>query len=506
MKITLSSNLPIQLSSETDAFGTLKKADVIKSFLETTELEDNKMFVLYGGWGSGKTTIMDYLLDNLDPDKYVRIKFEAWKYEKDENLILSLIEYLVEKAGISAEDIAKELIDVFSVALKGFAKGATIKIPGLFSYDFSKPIEAAEEDLQKEKNKPVSLHEANKKLQEQFIKVEEKILGKREIKDGKKTIVFIDDLDRCEPENVLNLLSALKLFFTFGNNTIFFCGIDKYAVQQAVQTKYSGVIKSEEYLEKVFDISFNMPLSFDTELMLKKYFPGKIDDTNSHASFLSKFLKQIGFTTPRHIKKLLNKYDVLRSFKNNDAVNEEYQSLIPDILTGNSGNHVETLFTLYMIVLFEFYPEKFNEIKGFGKKTDLYAKLLANTNVDGSRSREVIMTGAYDQIEQRIGIRDRSLQEIKLDFKTRKNKEIDGITQLLIDLSLVFTPVKISSFEVYYRNYRHHLKQFESKENTVLVNFCYFLGENQNLIFETDDELTPDYPIYKYFEMVETLL
>jgi len=54
MKINLSSNLPIQLTSQSDAFGTFKKADVIKSFLETTELRDNKMFVLYGTWGERK--------------------------------------------------------------------------------------------------------------------------------------------------------------------------------------------------------------------------------------------------------------------------------------------------------------------------------------------------------------------------------------------------------------------------------------------------------------------
>lgn len=504
MKITLSSNLPIQLSSETDAFGTIKKADAIKSFLETTDLKNNKMFVLYGAWGSGKTTIMDYLLDNLDPNKYKGIKFEAWKYEKDDNLIFSLIDYLVEKTGISGKEIAKEFINTAFVVLKGFAKGITFQVPGL-SLDASKLFENLEEAQKKEESKPISFYKMNKKLQDLFLKVEKEILGKAEIEKGKRTIVFIDDLDRCEPENILNLLSALKLFFTYGNNTIFFCGIDKKAVQQAVKTKYSGVIKSEAYLEKVFDLSFNMPLTFDAEIMLKNYFPGKIDDTNSHASFFSRFLKQIGFTTPRHIKKLLNKYDILRSFKNNESVSQVYQALIPDILTENSGNHVETLFTLYMIVLFEFYPEKFNEIKRFGKKTHLYANLYIEAN-EGKGKQSTRIEGAYDFVEKRIGIRGKSLQQIKVVFNDNKKNNVFGGTELLNDLSLMFTPINISAFNFYDKNYRHHLKQFESKENTVLVNFCYFLGENQNLIFETDDKLTPDYPIYKYFEMVETLL
>jgi len=458
-----------------------------------------------GHGGSGKTTVMDYLLHNLD-DSYRGFKFEAWKYEKDDNLIFSLIEYLVCEAGISGEEIAIEIIKMAGVALKGYAKGLTLQIPGIASYDFSKPFEAIEESAQKEKDKPLSLYETNRKFEEQFLKIEKKILGKKEVEEGKKIIVFIDDLDRCEPENILNLLSALKLFFTYGNNTIFFCGIDKDAVQQAVMTKYSGVMKAEEYLEKVFDVSFSMPLNFDVELMLKKYFPGQINDSITYASFLSKFFTQIEFTTPRHIKKVLNKYEILRSYKNNDSVNQDYNALVPDILMDGSGNHVETLFTLYMIILFEFYHEKFTEIKGFGKKTDLYANLLVNLNEKGGASREARMSAAYDQMENRLGIRGFSLHEFRERYNAKKKIGDTEATDLLINLSLVFTPINISTFEIYNRNYRHHLKQFESKDNTILVNFCYFIGDYQNIIFETDHELTTDYPVYRYFEMAETLL
>lgn len=508
MEITLSSNLPIKLTPENDAFGTLKKADVIKSFLETVDLKENKMFVLYGAWGSGKTTIMDHLLENLDPDKYQGIKFEAWKYEKDDNLIFSLIDCLLAEAGISAKKIAKDFINTILITTKGFAKGVTIKLPGL-SFNASKPIEALEEAIEKEENKTASLFEINKLLQEQFLKVEKEILGKAGVEKGKKTIVFIDDLDRCEPENVLNLLSALKLFFTYGNSTIFFCGIDKEAVQQAVRTQYEGVIKSEEYLEKVFDISFNMPLSFDSYKLLEHYFQGEINlanRTTPYASILNNFFKQLEFTNPRHLKKVLNKYEVLRSFKASPDLNSEYQRLIPDILINDSGNIVETIFTLYMIILFEFFPDRFKEIKNFPEKTDKYANLYADV-MPGGKDRKTKMNHAYPTIEKRMEIRNKSLLDLSNAFNTFTTPELRNEKIILIvNLSLVFAPVNITAFDLYDENYRDHLKQFEGKDNSVLVNFCYFIGENQELIFNSGADLTPDYPITKYFDMAETLL
>ena len=58
MKANLSSNKELENYKEQDTFNFITKADAIKSFLEFSldSLNDNKMIVLYGDWGSGKSS------------------------------------------------------------------------------------------------------------------------------------------------------------------------------------------------------------------------------------------------------------------------------------------------------------------------------------------------------------------------------------------------------------------------------------------------------------------
>lgn len=98
-KPRLLSNLPIEdLTSETDYLGIIDKGDLIKTFLigNKDQFNEIKMFSLYGEWGSGKSSLMKYIEKELKAD-FNTFFFEAWEYEKDENLAMSLLEYITSK-------------------------------------------------------------------------------------------------------------------------------------------------------------------------------------------------------------------------------------------------------------------------------------------------------------------------------------------------------------------------------------------------------------------------
>ena len=152
---------------------------------------------------------------------------------------------------------------------------------------------------------------------------------------NKKLIVFIDELDRCEPEHILELFSLLKTVFSACNsdenkNITYFVAIDKEVAIKAVRTKYKDEIKIEEYLEKIFNISFNMPKCPELKDFIKSYTFFNDDET---AEKLAKFFEAINFTNPRHLKKVLNKYTILIEFKS---------SKIDDGLMGNHDLSVLT--------------------------------------------------------------------------------------------------------------------------------------------------------------------
>jgi hypothetical protein len=292
------------------------------------------MIALYGGWGSGKTSLMKDIQSNLKDCQ--PIFFEAWKHEKDNNIALSLLSALTvdlkETDGMEWTSL-KELIligaDLFQSTLSSskFSFGLPIEMFGVkakVDVDLGK-IQDKCKELQAKRYMSSYLDKeiAFKKV---FEKIESKILKKAK---KSKIVVFIDDLDRCEPDMVLDLLSAIKLFFTFGNNITFVCGIDKLAVKKAIETKYQSVVKSEEYLEKIFDYSFQIPETLNTEKLVDFYFKDiEVEwggDSNSLTDIVCDFFTALEFKNPRHLKKVLNKYALLTKYKESETFPEEYE-------------------------------------------------------------------------------------------------------------------------------------------------------------------------------------
>ena len=60
--------------------------------------------------GSGKTSVMEYINKNIT--NYNVVFFEAWKYEKDSNLSLSLFEMILDKVEAEKDSLGKVLEDV----------------------------------------------------------------------------------------------------------------------------------------------------------------------------------------------------------------------------------------------------------------------------------------------------------------------------------------------------------------------------------------------------------
>ncbi|WP_292460624.1 P-loop NTPase fold protein [Methanothermococcus sp.] len=307
---------PIPLTEDIDCFDTLKKVDMIKEGISKNILNSYKIIALYGNWGCGKSSVIKTLMKELDlenkviqcikedygikkltesimnklsneyinkKEKFISIKFDAWEYENEENISYDLLCHIVNelekntdiKFGIKA--IKNKILKSGAIVLKSVSVNYKI-----FGFNF-------ENNFNNEKYKEVE------NLKNGLNKISD-VLSK----NNKRLIVFIDELDRCERENILKFLASLKLFFTSGDNINYICAVDKDAVEKALKNKYNDGEKAEEYLEKIFNFSFNMPKTFNVEKFIKQY---GFNDYN--AEKLAKFFEAINFTTPRHLKKVL---------------------------------------------------------------------------------------------------------------------------------------------------------------------------------------------------------
>jgi hypothetical protein len=497
-------NLPIlDLTSETDYLGVIDKGDLIKEFLKANEeqFKEIKMFSLYGEWGSGKSSLMKYLQKELQ-EEFNSFFFEAWEFEKDENLAMSLLEFMNSKNIDTGEQFCDDLLKYGGRILRGLGKSVKLNIP-LFPNgpELDLDMSGLIDEFSKEEN--ISFYKALEKFKLEFVRFEDKITGGNK----KFNIIFIDDLDRCEPEQVLNLLSAIKLFFTYGQKTIFFCGIDKKAVEQAVKTKYGKVVKASEYLEKIFDISFSMPEHEDVLKLISVYFDdreikyrnfgGKLNEK------ITEFFNEIKFTNPRRLKKVLNKYLLLSNYKATLNEDHKFSNLIPNIIVGEEGNFLETILTLYMLCISEFHKSTFDIFNDLNLKSS-----LVKTSVENKYSSDN-KTDYRDQITDLIAI-------IKRDFNFNLN---DHKNSLLRQTSVTagfeysfrkrffvnFIDANDTEFNTNaFADYTNFLNQYNSKDNKIdylLIRYLY--GRIFDLI--NADNLS-NYPLSNFKPMIDKLL
>lgn len=100
---------------------------------------------VFGEWGSGKTSLLRLIKNNLQKDYNVLpIWFNAWMYEKEEHPLLPLISTIVNEVNNDENfwqneklDIKKKLLNALRAIAYGFSSKSTLKIPGFAEIEAS---------------------------------------------------------------------------------------------------------------------------------------------------------------------------------------------------------------------------------------------------------------------------------------------------------------------------------------------------------------------------------
>eukprot|EP01042_Synura_sphagnicola_P001414 gene1414-1610_t len=82
-------------------------------------------------------------------------------------------------------------------------------------------------------------------------------------------VIFVDDLDRCPPEKIVQVLQALVLLAE-NSPFVFFLAVDPRIVVAAVESQDQGMytaagVDGYEYLDKIVQIPFTIPMMCDSE-------------------------------------------------------------------------------------------------------------------------------------------------------------------------------------------------------------------------------------------------
>lgn len=246
---------------------------------------------LYGDWGSGKSSLMKLALKKIedsnpksrkekDTTTSLCIEFNGWLFEGYEDTKTSLcgaiLDALADEERFSQEvtDYANELIkkiDFKKILGKGIKYGLDFFLTGgvgtltdLTLSSILSSIKANVSDLQvKDIEEILDKLKKDEKARTEiknFRKEFQELLKKSKVEN---VVVFIDELDRCLPDTILEVFEAMRLFL-FVEGMSFVIGADERLIQYAIRSKYKEVPGNnldigKEYLEKVIQYPITIP-------------------------------------------------------------------------------------------------------------------------------------------------------------------------------------------------------------------------------------------------------
>src|SRR5665647_2672601 len=221
-----------------------------------------------GDWGCGKSSLLKMAKVRLLRAGALVVEFSPWRIETYDDAKTAMLTAVVDSIadqlpagdespkGVSHRARALEAIDKLRKRVRwmrvvGLAAKhvVTLTAPSLDDLDGL---------LREDKDEPVATTESvSRDFRAEF---EELVRAA----DFPVVVVLVDDLDRCMPEQVLDVLQAIRLFLAV-EGTAFVLATDERVVRDAVRLRYPQAASTSEtdlpreYLEKIVQVPLRIP-------------------------------------------------------------------------------------------------------------------------------------------------------------------------------------------------------------------------------------------------------
>ncbi|MFT5686132.1 MAG: DNA polymerase III delta prime subunit [Myxococcota bacterium] len=240
--------------------------------------------LIAGSWGAGKTTLLQALQRQLGRDQCVW--FEAWRHSSEPSLLSALV-WTVWSQSPQTDSAA-----LFEQAWRIANRPVPGDAPG-------PPLLSALSDA------------LSSLIRQQW--------------PDEPPVIFVDDLDRCSPTATLALLDQLRTLLTWGLPCRFVVAMDRDVLTGLLSTRFQGMgsYDGNRYLEKLFPLSFNVPLPQRREAAelvagLLRELDGSDAPTPAeleHRDALTMALSEPTFANPRLMKRCINRFRLVIHFE-----------------------------------------------------------------------------------------------------------------------------------------------------------------------------------------------
>jgi len=237
---------------------------------------------VYGDWGSGKSSLMYMCKKHLEEaDKNAKcLVFNGWLFEGYDDaksaIMGSILDAIAENRKLT--DTAKKTIeglyrsiDKFKLLRNGLKYGADFLLTGgigsladITLKSVLQKVSDKAEGFEVDDIKTAITDELNnKELRDDIKKFQKKFADLLDASKISRLVIFIDELDRCSPNTILDTLEAMRLFL-FSGKVAFVIGADERHIAYAVRKKFADIEGiqidiGKEYLEKLIQYPIRIP-------------------------------------------------------------------------------------------------------------------------------------------------------------------------------------------------------------------------------------------------------
>lgn len=212
--------------------------------LSAPDANESLVFGLNGSWGSGKSSLLGFIQEeikgfykqdtNNELGVYEIFEFNPWMFSGQEQLQRYFLGELFRKLG-GKEGKFKEAVNRLSKFVKRF-----VPTKQLLPEEWEEAVEKIIAAL------------SGEETIEQLKKAVDELL----IEENLRLYIIMDDIDRLSPDEIVQVFQLVKLNANF-KNTIFLLAYDKEVVVSALEQKFKG--QGERYLAKIVQADYTLP-------------------------------------------------------------------------------------------------------------------------------------------------------------------------------------------------------------------------------------------------------
>ncbi|WP_375498783.1 KAP family NTPase [uncultured Nostoc sp.] len=230
------------LDPEKDLLGHANFAKYLADSICKMTFPEGFVIAVYGSWNSGKSTLLNFVVHYLqqkpEENKPIIVPFNPWLFSGHENITRRFFEQL-------QNVLSKE---------SSVPKGLKERLADFAAIISDIPLPYA----QTGKALAALLDEKNKDAAELKEEVEDTL-----VQQQRRIVVTIDDIDRLAAEDIKQLFRIFKAMRNF-TNLVYLLVFDKEIVMRTVAD--TKEISEEAYLEKIIQVSFELPIPNKTSL------------------------------------------------------------------------------------------------------------------------------------------------------------------------------------------------------------------------------------------------